>query len=137
MNVYFARSIRGQHKPGDQAFFQAIVETIKACGHTPSLETPTTYKGHVERDRFIYLRDLEWIFNADAMVAEVSNPSLGVGYEIAYAQHVVKIPILCVALKDEKVSAMITGGLKVFYYRDLSHVEGQIKTFLESIQVYP
>jgi len=34
----------------------------------------------------VHDRDLEWLRQADALVAEVTTPSLGVGYEIALAE---------------------------------------------------
>src|SRR5689334_5677441 len=101
-NIYFARSIRGEHKSGETFFFQAAIDAIKAAGYTPAHETESQSRllNHVDHDRTIYDRDIEWINKSRGMVAEVSNPSLGVGYEIAYAKHVCKIPVFAVALKD-------------------------------------
>jgi hypothetical protein len=130
MQVYFARSIRGQHSQGEQVMFKAIVDAIKAGGHVPALEVKATLRPPVERDRYIYERDIEWIDGSQAMIAEVSNPSLGVGFEIAYAMHVRKIPILAVALKDTAISAMIAGCLEVCYYRDTSHLAAMVEAFL-------
>ena len=33
-------------------------------------------------DKWIHDRDVEWLHEADVVVAEVTQPSLGVGYEI-------------------------------------------------------
>ena len=33
-------------------------------------------------DKWIHDRDVEWLHQADVVVAEVTQPSLGVGYEI-------------------------------------------------------
>ncbi len=43
----------------------------------------------------VYERDTAWIRACDALVAEVSTPSHGVGYEVAYALSLGK-PVLCV-----------------------------------------
>ena len=58
----------------------------------------------------IFQADLELMPKADLMIAEVSAPSHGVGREICYAQHVRKIPILCLHLEEVDVSAMIEGN---------------------------
>ena len=38
----------------------------------------------------IYRRDIQWISECDMVIAEVTNPSLGVGYEMAYAESINK-----------------------------------------------
>ena len=51
--------------------------------------------------------------SADAVVAEVSTPSLGVGYELGIAEKL-KIPVLCLyrPIKGKRLSAMINGNEK-------------------------
>ena len=36
-------------------------------------------------DKQIHDRDMKWLLESDLIVAEVTNPSLGVGYEIGRA----------------------------------------------------
>lgn len=62
-------------------------------------------------DEFIFQRDIHWIQNTDVVVAEVSTPSIGVGYEIATAERLGK-PILCLYRENDgrKLSAMINGN---------------------------
>lgn len=130
---YFARSIRGSHTSGDKAYEQAIVEQIKAAGWMPALELPGPVGGmsaSVSQDKYIYQRDLQWLNQSQALIADVTNPSLGVGYEIAYAQCVVDARILCVARKDANVSAMIRGAFDVIEYRDTSDLNAIIEAFL-------
>lgn len=59
----------------------------------------------------IYKRDIGMIQEADVVIAEVTNPSLGVGYELAYAEKLGK-PILCLYNQTaaHKLSAMIAGN---------------------------
>ncbi len=62
-------------------------------------------------DAYIYERDLHWLDRADALIAEVSSPSLGVGYELSYALHVRRIPSLCLCHRDVRsLSAMVSGN---------------------------
>ena len=61
---------------------------------------------------------------ADAMIAEVTNPSLGVGYEIAKAEEW-NLPVLALYRPQpgKKLSAMIAGSPQtkvVEYYRGLN-----------------
>jgi hypothetical protein len=132
MIVYFARSIRGAHSKGDPSVHDTITTAIKDCGHVPALELPTTVPDKPEwLEAYIYARDINWLNSSGAMIAEVSNPSLGVGYEIAYAQLVRRMPILCLARVGVKVSAMIAGsGLAVQPYNTSDQLIGIVKTFL-------
>ena len=57
----------------------------------------------------IFMRDMDGIQQCDCLVAEVSVPSVGVGYEICYAVGLEK-PVLCVYERDSNVSAMVLGN---------------------------
>jgi hypothetical protein len=134
MQVYFARSIRGNRSNSDNQVNMAIVQAIKAAGHIPALELEKPTGVYQDLAHYIYQRDIEWLDGSKAMIAEVSNPSLGVGYEIAYARHVVKIPIMFVAngaRRDNKVSAMIAGSGDVFYYMYLHDLQKKVMDFLK------
>ena len=84
-------------------------------------------------DREIHDRDLAWLAQADAVVAEVTVPSLGVGYEVARAlQH--GIPVLCLyrPVPGRRLSAMIAGaaGVEVVAYQHLNEAKLAIERFL-------
>jgi nucleoside 2-deoxyribosyltransferase len=85
--------------------------------------------------RQVYRRDLEWIEECDALVAEVSTPSHGVGYEIAYALERAK-PVLCCARRGARVSKMLTGndspGLRLIVYDGQDEVRSVVDAFLGS-----
>lgn len=74
----------------------------------------------------IFARDLGWIDEADLVVAEVSTPSHGVGYEIAYARHVRKIPVIALFRpgRTRRCSAMIAGDplIELIEYTDIDSV---------------
>lgn len=57
----------------------------------------------------IYDRDMGLLERSDALIAEVTVPSTGVGYEICRAL-VRKIPVLCLHMPDAAVSAMVLGN---------------------------
>ena len=75
----------------------------------------------------IYDRDIKWLKSADVVVAEVSNPSFGVGYEIAKTGSLGK-KVLCLykIKKDKFLSAMIAGSFAV-EVRKYSKLDGALK----------
>ena len=83
--------------------------------------------------REVYERDVSWIRACDALIAEVSVPSHGVGYEIGFALEQGK-PVLCLAQVDRTVSKMITGNphpaLKMKFYEDVADGVKEIRDFL-------
>jgi nucleoside 2-deoxyribosyltransferase len=96
MKIYFAGSIRGGRD--DQNIYFELIKILSQYG--------TVLTEHVGRadltargedalsDKYIYERDIEWIEECDFVVAEVTKVSLGVGYEIGYAESKAK-KILC------------------------------------------
>ena len=86
--------------------------------------------------REVYERDVAWIRACDALIAEVSVPSHGVGYEIGFALGQGK-PVLCLAQSGVTVSKMITGnshsGLQVKTYRDVTEGINFIREFLSCV----
>lgn len=111
MNIYFSCSITGGR--ADQAVYEAIVAALLADGH----EVPTAHLSSpdimaleaVVTPEEVYHRDVNWVTECDALIAEVSTPSHGVGYEIALALSLGK-PVLCLYRSGRKVSKMITGN---------------------------
>lgn len=111
MNIYFSCSITGGRD--DQAIYAAIVNALLAEGH----EVPTAHLSSpdilaleaVAEPNEIYHRDVAWVMDCDALIAEVSTPSHGVGYEIALALMQEK-PVLCLYRNGKRVSKMITGN---------------------------
>lgn len=112
MKVYFACSIRGG---GDTSNYITILNAIKAAGGDVLSEIfvhdAINLGGSPLPPDQIYVRDISMINDADVVIAEVSNPSLGVGYELAYAEKLGR-PILCLFNKDSNgnLSAMISGN---------------------------
>lgn len=54
----------------------------------------------------IYRRDISLLEESDCLIAEVTVPSIGVGYEICRALRM-GLPVLCVHGTDANVSAML------------------------------
>jgi 2'-deoxynucleoside 5'-phosphate N-hydrolase len=138
MNIYFACSITGGRK--DESAYQAIVNALLAGGHevpTAGLSQPEILTlEHIMAPQEVYARDTAWIESCDALVAEVSTPSHGVGYEISYALSKGK-PVLCCYRKGVRVSKMITGNsdprLQVCPYSSHAEVVKIIEAFLGNL----
>jgi hypothetical protein len=111
MNIYFACSITGGRE--FEPVFQAIVTGLEADGHViPTSHLASSEVISLEKvvsPQDVYLRDIQWIDQADLVIAEVSTPSHGVGYEVAYALSIGK-PVLCLCQQGQAVSKMLTGN---------------------------
>jgi 2'-deoxynucleoside 5'-phosphate N-hydrolase len=135
MNIYFACSITGGRE--FEAVYQVIVAALEADGH----EIPTSHLASSEvvlmekivSPAEVFTRDIEWIRAADVLVAEVSVPSHGVGYEIGYALGLGK-PVLACHRQDRAVSKMISGNpdpnLTVQGYETAEQAGQVVRTYL-------
>ena len=96
MKIYFAGSIRGGRK--DAQLYNNIIAYLREKGQVLTEHVGSTdlsWKGETSRkDEEIYNRDIKWLKSADIVIAEVTNPSLGVGYELAIAEKL-QIATLC------------------------------------------
>ena len=111
MQIYFSCSITGGRQ--DQPIYQQMVTHLQARGH--AVPTALLADAHMEPPEAqfdaatIYQRDVNWVKTSQALIAEVSTPSHGVGYEIALAESL-GLPVLCCYQAGRKVSKMITGN---------------------------
>jgi 2'-deoxynucleoside 5'-phosphate N-hydrolase len=133
MNIYFSCSITGGRN--DQKNYQAIVSALIAAGHivpTAILADPRIldYEATTSAEE-VYQRDIAWLDECDAVVAEISTPSHGVGYEIAYALEKDK-PVICGYQVGKRVSKMLTGNTN----QRITLIEYQnINTFIDETMV--
>jgi nucleoside 2-deoxyribosyltransferase len=134
MNIYFAGAIRGGRD--DQSLYFEIVELLKEHGSVLTEHIggqALTAVGEDLSDREIHERDLAWLRKSDCLVAEVTMPSLGVGYEIGKATEWGK-PVLCLFRPDHvrALSAMIAGSDKVTLqkYRTPAELKNVFEEFL-------
>lgn len=93
-----------------------IAAAAAACGWRvltgPVLDPREDFAGGPERAASIFRRDMAWLRESDAVIAEISTPSHGVSFEIAEALRADK-PVLCLrdsALAGRPPSAMIVGN---------------------------
>ena len=131
--VYFAGSIRGGREDAD--VYKRIIDYIN--------RTDTVLTEHIglgslsvkaqtkEDDVHIYERDTEWLRSSDVLIAECTNPSHGVGYELACAE-ARNIPVhIFYDKRKANISAMLNGNayFKVYPYEN----EAEIYSVLDKI----
>ena len=103
---YFCGSIRGGLS--DTKIYHELIKTIKEFG-----ECLTEHVGQLEyldnetlSDKEIWKRDMEMLKASRIVIAEVTVPSIGVGYELGIAESL-KIPTLVLYRNNSrKCSAM-------------------------------
>ena len=138
MNIYFACSITGGRQ--DELVYQKLVAALQEFGHhvpTALLASPEVIplEGVVIPEE-VYARDVAWIAGCDLLLAEISTPSHGVGYEIGYALSLGK-PVFCLHRQGCKVSKMILGNpdphLTVRTYGTPEQAVQLLNTYLENM----
>ena len=137
MKIYFAGSIRGGRN--DAEIYSQIIEFLQGYG-----EVLTEHVGKKDlnamgestlSDKQIHDRDINWLLESDLMVAEVTNPSLGVGYEIGRAIENKK-KIICLYRKSpKKLSAMIAGSssINIIDYDNFNGLKAKLKNLLSKL----
>ena len=126
--IYFSGSISGGRE--DVGMYRTFVAALESAGHRVLAGMVTA--AHVGPDgeslsaHDIFDRDLGWIEevarDGGVLVAEVSRPSIGVGYEIGAARYRFRIPVICLYRPafTRRCSGMIAGdrGIEVIEYTD-------------------
>ena len=132
-NIYFACSIRGGR--ADAELYKHMIkymqqEHIVLTEHVGDLSLSKT-EGLKDRDVAIYEQDTAWLRESDLVIAECTTPSLGVGYELAYAEaHGIPVHIFYNKFRTN-LSAMLTGD-KYFHIHPYGS-EDEIYPLLDSI----
>ena len=110
--IYFAGSIRGGRVDAD--LYNRIISYIQRTDivlteHVGGSNLCLEEQGFA-RDSKIYNQDTAWLRESDLLIGECTCPSLGVGYELAYAE---RFGIPCHIFYNRTkthLSAMLTGN---------------------------
>ena len=137
MNIYFACSITGGRE--FESVYQAIVRALVEDCHTVLTahlaESGVTALEAAIDPHEVYARDMAWIRDSDVLIAEVSTPSHGVGYEIGFSLGLGK-PVLALCQEGHKISKMISGNsdpyLSVKSYQTPEDATLQIGKFINT-----
>lgn len=110
--IYFAGSIRGGRV--DAKLYRDIIEYINRTDtvlteHIGNLSLSILEQGR-NRDALIYEQDTGWLRECDMVIAECTCSSLGVGYELAYAEALNKPVYILYRPGATQLSAMLSGN---------------------------
>jgi hypothetical protein len=140
MIIYFAGAISGGR--ADVGHYRAIITALEADGHR--LLAGAVAAEHVGADGEaltscdIFERDLRWLAEADLLVAEVSMPSTGVGYEIATMRYRHGKPVIALyrPAYTRRCTAMVSGdrGVELIEYDSLADLLPRLR---DALQKYP
>lgn len=133
MNVFLSASIRGGRHM--LSTYIEMCNYLQESGHgvlswhvaDPELEKTEALLTEQE----IYIRDMKFLEKSDCVIAEVSTPSIGVGYEICSALQK-GMPVLCLYTPETNVSAMIRGDKRIICkkYNSFNVMKEEIDCFL-------
>ena len=133
MKIYFAGAIRaGRKKVYDYA---KMVEQFEKCGgevltkHVADSNLSVT--GENMSPKEIYERDIKWLKECDIIFADITVASLGVGYELAYAESLGKT-IYAVYEKNVNVSGFLRGNSNINFlpYTNMNQVIEKINEIM-------
>ena len=124
--IYFAGSIRGGRS--DENLYRDMIEYLKKTDivlteHIGNLTLSALEDGD-NHDVQIYKQDTGWLQQCDLVIAEATTPSLGVGYEMAYAEKLGKPVHILYNQAVSRLSAMLTGDdyFKIYPYNNSEEV---------------
>ena len=128
MKIYFSGSITGGRDDGH--LYAEIISMLKNYGqvlteHIGNVSMNALGQTHMTAEE-VYTKDTNWIKEADIVIAEVTTPSLGVGYELGYAE-MLKKRIICIyrSIEGKQVSRMVLGNKynECFEYKEVKDLE--------------
>lgn len=133
--IYFAGSIRGGRVDAD--LYNRIISYIQRTDIvlTEHVGGSDLCLGEQDfaRDSKIYNQDTAWLRESDLLIGECTCPSLGVGYELAYAE---RFGIPCHIFYNKTkthLSAMLTGNpyFQIHPYEKEEEIYGVIDEILK------
>lgn len=106
LKIYFGCSLK--HAP--QEYKDEVFAIREMLRDTPGVTILDFQYDASAGAAVVYQKDIvSCVYSADAMVAEVSLPSLGLGYEMATCIEKRNIPVFAFAKEDAQVSSLILG----------------------------
>ncbi len=131
--IFFAGSMYGGRQ--DEDLYKELVEELKKSYELLSDHVAYGEKENLD-DNGIYEKNIRLIGEADLLIAEVSTPSIGVGYEVAAAIRAGKT-VICLYRNGAKarISSMVNGNphLKVIRYDSVKEAMTGINKIVEGL----
>lgn len=135
MKIYFCGSVTGGRE--FQQNYRELIAFLKTKGtvlteHLGKKELSD--QGEELPDRTVFERDMNWLKESDLVIAEVSVPSIGIGYEIATAEKQgKKIVALYYRNASKKLSRIVGGNQKIqmIFYETIEEAIQELKKLLK------
>jgi hypothetical protein len=136
MRIYLAAAMTNPER--ELEVIQGLLAHIEGLGHQVPTRHVASHRGRMADAELpapeLARRDLAWLAESNALIAEVSVPSHGVGAEVMAAldQH---LPVLLVSHGHRPVSRLLLGlpGVRHKQYLDVTQACAAIDEFLASI----
>ena len=135
MNIYFSGSIYGGRQKLES--YKKLVKELAKFGNVLDEEVAddnVLIREESISDKDVFESLVDRLKRADLVFAEVTVPSLGVGYEIGYADKTNK-RIICVYDKTvtSKITTMLRGNnkLKIIPYTDINEIINNLENILK------
>ena len=135
--IYYAASIRGGRK--DAFIYKRMIEKMKQHHNVLTEEVGDiflpTKEQHLEQEEQIYQMDMERLKESDIIVAECTNASLGVGYELCLGEQLQKETHVFYDQTRSSLSVMIRGNKHclIHPYKNEQDLMSQLDELLNSI----
>ncbi len=135
MKIYISGSIYGGTQKIDT--YKILIKELEKYGEVMNKQVAdenTIANEAYQKDEDIFCDLEKKLYDADIIFAEVSIPSLGVGYELGFAD---KIGKKIIAIYDtsyvEKVSTMIRGNkrIKLIPYKDIKEITDKMGEIID------
>lgn len=131
--IYFAGSITGGRDKQEE--YLDLIEYLTEFGQVMTKDVwNENFENQKNIEESIYKRHVEWIDSSDIIIAEISVPSMGVGYELGYSEFKNK-KIICLydENSEKEPSMMISGNIKnnIIRYKNLQEVKKILKEMLQ------
>jgi 2'-deoxynucleoside 5'-phosphate N-hydrolase len=133
MRIYLAAAMTNPARDPD--VLGRLLEHIEGSGHSvPTrhiVQADARQRDASITDAELARRDLDWVSSCDALVAEVSTPSHGVGVEVMTALGG-SVPVLLLRREGVPVSRLLTGlpGVRSATYQAIAEACAAIDAFL-------
>ena len=137
MRIYLACTVRGDRGALDAT--RSVAALIERAGHrvltSHLLEDGVDAAESALTERQVFDRDLEWLSQADGVIAEASGSSFGVGFEVGYAlANGRRVLLLYDAARRAQVSRLIVGNAHpcctTVGYASQDHLLAAVEDFL-------
>ena len=128
-SIFFSHAFSQTHLPEMKELIEALDRMSAELGCStviPFRDGPIDQLSHEHDPDLLFRWSEEQIDRCDVLIAEVSNPSFGVGGELALAEQKKK-PVILLSKKGSEVSEFVLGNPAVVYHVEYTSIDDAVK----------